>query len=191
MSAARERFHCPGMPNAHLWTNSNKCRTQSNRGQAFATLQLVFHLRVGTKICAGDMQRIMTFQIKRIYEPASPDDGLRVLVDRLWPRGLKKERAMLTAWLKEIAPSNALRVWFDHRPERFAEFARRYRKELVGNATLDELQRLGAHGTTTLLYGAHDPKINHAAVLLAVLRARARRLRSKNNHLAAGKDAAK
>jgi uncharacterized protein YeaO (DUF488 family) len=116
----------------------------------------------------------MTFRIKRIYEPTSPDDGLRVLVDRLWPRGLKKESAKLTSWMKEVAPSNELRTWFDHRPERFAEFARRYRKELAGNATLGELKRLGAHDAVTLLYGAHDPKINHAAVLLAVLRTRAR-----------------
>jgi uncharacterized protein YeaO (DUF488 family) len=117
----------------------------------------------------------MTFQIKRIYEPASADDGLRVLVDRLWPRGLKKESAVLTSWMKEVAPSNELRAWFDHRPERFAEFARRYRKELVSNATLGELKRLGEHDAVTLLYGAHDPKINHAAVLLSVLRTRARR----------------
>jgi uncharacterized protein YeaO (DUF488 family) len=116
----------------------------------------------------------MSFLIKRVYEPASPDDGARVLVDRLWPRGLRKADAALTLWMKEIAPSPALRTWFDHRPERFAAFSRRYRSELVGNAALGELRRMGRGQKVTLLYAAHDPKVNHAVVLLSVVRGRKR-----------------
>ena len=102
---------------------------------------------------------------KRIYEPASPDDGFRVLVDRLWPRGVSHERAALDLWLKEVAPSPELRVWFDHREERFAEFTTRYSAELGTNPAFAELRRLVTeHPTTTLLYGAKSP-LNEAAVL--------------------------
>ena len=75
----------------------------------------------------------MTFQIKRIYEPAQPSDGIRVLIDRLWPRGVKKSTAHLDHWMKDVAPSPRLRLWFGHRPERFVEFGQRYKKELNGN----------------------------------------------------------
>src|SRR3954467_1749704 len=120
----------------------------------------------------------MSFQIKRVYEPAGPKDGIRVLVDRLWPRGLKKARAQLDHWIKDVAPTPELRSWFGHKPERFAEFRKRYRKELMANPALPELRKLGRGRAVTLLYGAHDPKINHAIVLLSVLksgRAKSRR----------------
>jgi uncharacterized protein YeaO (DUF488 family) len=114
----------------------------------------------------------MTFQIKRVYEPASPKDGTRILVDRLWPRGLKKSDTQLASWMKEIAPSPALRQWFGHQPERFSEFRRRYTAELRKNPAFPELRRLGRGQQVTLLYGAHDPEVNHAAVLLSALRGR-------------------
>jgi uncharacterized protein YeaO (DUF488 family) len=103
---------------------------------------------------------------KRIYEPASADDGFRVLVDRLWPRGVSHERAALNLWLKEVAPSPELRVWFDHRGDRFAEFTVRYLAELKTNPAFAQLQSLVAeHPKTTLLYGAKSP-LNEAAVLV-------------------------
>jgi len=111
----------------------------------------------------------MTFQIKRIYEPPAKSDGLRVLVDRLWPRGVKKTDARLDFWMKDVEPSTELRKWFGHEPERFAEFKRRYKKELSKEA-LAELRKLDKGKTVTLLYGAKDPKMNQAAVLLSLLR---------------------
>jgi uncharacterized protein YeaO (DUF488 family) len=116
----------------------------------------------------------MTFEIKRIYEPAKRSDGIRVLVDRLWPRGVRKSAAHLDQWMKDVAPSPQLRIWFGHKPERFAEFKKRYVKELVGNPELAELRRLGKGALVTLLYGARDPEINHAVVLESVLRKAAR-----------------
>jgi uncharacterized protein YeaO (DUF488 family) len=105
-------------------------------------------------------------QIKRIYEPADAADGTRVLVDRLWPRGVSKQRAALDLWLKDVAPSPELRVWFDHRADRFAEFTERYAAELDNNPAIDELRQLiGTDQPVTLLYAAQDPLINHAAVL--------------------------
>jgi uncharacterized protein YeaO (DUF488 family) len=115
----------------------------------------------------------MTFQIKRVYDPATAADGTRVLVDRLWPRGIRKADAKWAHWMKDVAPSPDLRRWFNHEPERFAEFSQRYRKELRGNAAVEQLRKLGRGHVVTLLYGAHDPQINHAAVLLSALRARA------------------
>ena len=112
----------------------------------------------------------MAFQIKRIYEPAKPSDGIRVLIDRLWPRGVKKSSAHLDYWMKDVAPSPRLRLWFGHRPERFAEFGKRYKKELNGNPELAELRKLGRSALITLLYGARDPQVNHALVLQSVLR---------------------
>jgi uncharacterized protein YeaO (DUF488 family) len=114
----------------------------------------------------------MTFRIKRVYDPASTADGTRVLVDRLWPRGIRKADARWEYWLKDVAPSPDLRRWFNHDPERFAEFGRRYAQELRGGAALEPLRKLGQKKVVTLLYGAHDPQINHAAVLLSVLRGR-------------------
>jgi uncharacterized protein YeaO (DUF488 family) len=112
----------------------------------------------------------MAFQIKRVYEPAKPSDGIRVLVDRLWPRGVKKSSARLDYWMKDVAPSPRQRVWFGHRPERFVEFSRRYKKELVGNPEVAELRKLGKGALVTLLYGARNPAVNHALVLQSVLR---------------------
>ncbi|PWG60734.1 DUF488 domain-containing protein [Bifidobacterium catulorum] len=105
--------------------------------------------------------------IKRIYDEPSPQDGYRILVDRLWPRGVSKERAALDLWMKSIAPSPELRRWFGHDPERFDEFAEQYRRELDVNAeAVDELERVcSQHDAATLLYAAKDPIVNHAAVL--------------------------
>ena len=109
-------------------------------------------------------------QIKRIYEAAAADDGFRVLIDRLWPRGISKERAALDDWWKDIAPSPELRTWFGHKEERFAEFAEIYRTELsTGTAAPTHMvtvnEHLAAGENVTLLYGAKDPKINQALVL--------------------------
>lgn len=109
-------------------------------------------------------------QIKRIYEAASPDDGFRVLIDRLWPRGISKERAALDDWWKDIAPSPELRTWFGHKEERFAEFAEKYRAELSTDTAapthmVTVSEHLAAGENVTLLYGAKDPKINQAVVL--------------------------
>ncbi len=117
----------------------------------------------------------MPFQIKRIYEPASPSDGTRVLVDRLWPRGVKKSDAHIDLWMKDVAPSPKLRQWFQHDPDRFEAFSRRYASELKSNPALAELRNLGnSKRRVTLLYGAHDPQINHARVLQAALTGRRR-----------------
>ena len=106
--------------------------------------------------------------IKRAYDPPSSQDGTRILVDRLWPRGISKKKAALDGWMKDVAPSPALRKWFDHRPERFKDFAKRYRAELKDNPALEDLRAL--KGKVTLVYGARDPKINHAIVLAKVLK---------------------
>jgi len=108
--------------------------------------------------------------IKRAYDPPSSKDGSRILVDRLWPRGLSKKKLALDGWMKDVAPSPALRKWFGHEPERFTEFAKRYRAELKGNPVLDGLR--GLKGKVTLVYGARDSKINHAVVLAKVLKRR-------------------
>ena len=107
---------------------------------------------------------------KRVYEPPARGDGLRILVDRLWPRGLRKATADIDVWAKDVAPRPALRTWFDHRPERFAEFKRRYRDELAHNPALADMRGTIGKGKVTLLYAARDPAINHAVVLAEVLR---------------------
>jgi uncharacterized protein YeaO (DUF488 family) len=112
----------------------------------------------------------MPFQIKRIYDARGPRDGIRVLVDRLWPRGVAKAKAKLDRWMKDIAPTPELRTWFGHKPERFSDFSKRYREQLAANPEVAELRRLGRGKTVTLLYGARDPEINHAVILQAVLR---------------------
>ncbi len=107
-----------------------------------------------------------TVRIKRIYDPADKSDGFRILVDRLWPRGVSKEKAALDLWLKEIAPSAELRTWFNHEPEKFKEFSTRYSDELAQNETLDQLKTIiDQHAVVTLLYAAHDPQLNQAIVL--------------------------
>jgi uncharacterized protein YeaO (DUF488 family) len=110
-------------------------------------------------------------RLKRAYDPASPSDGYRVLVDRLWPRGVSKQRAKLDDWQKELAPSTELREWFGHEPSRFPEFRRRYVDELRGERSqLAELRRRARDGTLTLVYSAHDTEQNDAIVLADVLR---------------------
>jgi uncharacterized protein YeaO (DUF488 family) len=110
-------------------------------------------------------------RLKRAYEPASAEDGHRVLVDRLWPRGVSKQQARLDDWEKELAPSTGLREWFGHEPDRFAEFRRRYIDELRASAPrLTELRRRASAGTLTLVYSAHDSEHNDAVVLAEVLR---------------------
>jgi len=114
----------------------------------------------------------VTLQIKRVYEPPAPGDGYRVLVDRLWPRGLSKERAALDEWLPAVAPSPALRRWFSHEPARWAEFRRRYSRELAAAPAAPALARLRAliaRRPVTLLYAARDPAHNQAVALQAHL----------------------
>jgi len=109
-------------------------------------------------------------KIKRVYDDASPDDGFRVLVDRLWPRGVKKENAHVDLWLKDVAPSTELREWFGHDPDKWAEFRRRYDAELKDHrGELDDLKSKAKHGTLTLVYGAKDTEHNNAVVLKDML----------------------
>lgn len=115
-------------------------------------------------------------QVKRIYEPPAPEDGLRVLVDRLWPRGLSRDAARVDWWHKDIAPSSGLRKWFGHDPAKWAEFRDRYRAELKGNPeAVAKLAELGRCGPVTLLYAAKDERHNHALVLKAFLSGRGTR----------------
>jgi uncharacterized protein YeaO (DUF488 family) len=113
----------------------------------------------------------MPIRLKRIYEPPSPDDGYRVLVDRVWPRGVTRERAALDEWARELAPSDALRRWFGHAPERFDEFSRRYRGELAAHPdALRGLRRRARTATLTIVFSARDTAHTNAAVLSQVLR---------------------
>jgi uncharacterized protein YeaO (DUF488 family) len=110
-------------------------------------------------------------RLKRAYEPAGPDDGRRVLIDRLWPRGLSRERVALDRWEKELAPSTELRRWFGHEPSRFREFRRRYVAELQSQRPrLAALRKQAREGTLTLVYSAHDREHNDAVVVAEVLR---------------------
>jgi uncharacterized protein YeaO (DUF488 family) len=112
------------------------------------------------------MNALPEVQIKRAYEPASPSDGYRVLVDRLWPRGVSKEEAHLDLWLKDVAPSTGLRESWNHNPDTFSQFKTAYRKELSHNPAVTELEKIIAeHRHVTLIYAAHDPLVNHALVL--------------------------
>jgi uncharacterized protein YeaO (DUF488 family) len=120
-------------------------------------------------------------RIKRIYETASDTDGNRILVDRLWPRGMSKEHARLDGWEKGVAPSDELRKWFQHKAERWAEFQERYRDELKEKESeLDALAAIARSGTLTLLYGAADEEHNNAVVLREVLVERERQSRPGN-----------
>ncbi|TFW56708.1 DUF488 family protein [Bradyrhizobium sp. MOS001] len=107
--------------------------------------------------------------IKRVYEPRAPDDGKRILVDRLWPRGLQKEEASIDLWSKDIAPTPSLRVWFDHRADRFTEFKQRYRDELKSNPAVTEVLKAIGDRKATLLYAARDTTVNHASILAGFL----------------------
>lgn len=115
----------------------------------------------------GDFVKV---EIKRVYDRPSRTDGTRILVDRLWPRGLSKERARVDLWLKDIAPSNELRKWFSHDPEKWTDFQTRYRQELKSKADMiADLKRKAAEAPLTLLYGAKDELHNEAVVLQKVL----------------------
>ncbi|MGH7396113.1 MAG: DUF488 domain-containing protein [Candidatus Rokuibacteriota bacterium] len=112
-------------------------------------------------------------RMKRVYEPPSRMDGSRILVDRLWPRGLTKERAAVTCWLRDLAPSTELRKWFGHAPARWKEFQARYRKELRSKKdALELLKRKSKGHTVTLLYAARDEQHNEALVLKRILEGR-------------------
>lgn len=121
----------------------------------------------------------MTVQIRRVYDPPSPRDGARILVDRVWPRGLTKQKAHIDLWLKDIAPSTKLRQWFGHDPARWVEFRRRYRAELTRNPkSVGTLRELARKRRVTLVFGARDERHNQAVVLKEFLaRRRARRAR--------------
>ena len=108
--------------------------------------------------------------LKRAYEPPSPEDGQRILVDRLWPRGVRKADAAIDRWLKDVAPSTELRRWFGHDPSRWDEFRRRYRAELAHNGELvNELREAARKGPLTLVYAARDEEHNEAVVLRDLL----------------------
>jgi uncharacterized protein YeaO (DUF488 family) len=108
----------------------------------------------------------MAFVLKRVYDAADAADGFRVLVDRIWPRGLSKQKVALDEWARDVAPSNELRKWFGHVDERYEEFRERYRVELDANDAVTALRTLGTqHDTVTLLYSAHDTAHNQAVVL--------------------------
>ena len=111
----------------------------------------------------------MPVRIKRVYDEPAADDGTRILVDRLWPRGISREKAAFETWMKEVAPSSDLRKWFDHKPERWAEFQELYRDELRGNPEVETLRKMAASGTVTLLYGSRNREFNHAIVLAEVM----------------------
>ncbi|MGH3536144.1 MAG: DUF488 domain-containing protein [Pseudonocardiaceae bacterium] len=116
-------------------------------------------------------------QVRRIYDPPAPDDGIRVLVDRIWPRGVSKGRAQLDEWCKEIAPSTELRKWYHHDPALFEEFARRYRDELtepVHAAALEHLRELAKKQTLTLLTATTHAEISEAALLAGLVASRKR-----------------
>ncbi|MDA8335796.1 MAG: DUF488 family protein [Peptococcaceae bacterium] len=107
-------------------------------------------------------------KIKRIYEPPAPEDGSRLLVDRLWPRGLARERAAVDEWRKDLAPSHELRKWYNHEPDRWEEFSRRYREELIEagmDGELADLARRASRENVTLVYAARDPAFSHALAL--------------------------
>lgn len=111
--------------------------------------------------------------LKRVYETPDASDGLRVLVERLWPRGLSKERARVDVWLKDIAPSHELRKWYGHDPTRFAEFRRRYEEELAvepARSALAQLREMASRERVTLVFAAHDAELSNAAVLRDILR---------------------
>lgn len=109
-------------------------------------------------------------KIKRAYAPAEETDGYRILVDRLWPRGISKEKAKIDLWMKSVAPSSDLRKWFGHVPERFPEFTKRYKAELAESGALDDLRKvLSEHPDATLLFAAHDEEHNNAVALKELL----------------------
>ena len=122
-------------------------------------------------------------RLKRAYEPASAADGTRILIDRLWPRGVKKADAAIDQWLKDIAPSTALRKWFGHDPARWAEFRKRYAVEIRAHREqLDQLRALARQGSITLVFSAHDELHNDAVALRDFLLGRAMKRKARTAH---------
>ena len=121
---------------------------------------------------AEGMSAESRIRVERIYEDLDPDDGQRVLVDRIWPRGIRKDDPRVGIWCKDVAPSKELRDWYHHQPERFDEFASRYRAELGDNIALDELRKLTKRGVVTLVTATRDVDGSHAAVLAKLLKGR-------------------
>jgi uncharacterized protein YeaO (DUF488 family) len=110
----------------------------------------------------------MSIRIKRIYDPPSPQDGFRILVDRLWPRGLSKEKAKVDLWLREISPSNELRKWYAHDPDKWTEFKKKYHEEIKEKKEeFDLLRKKAREGTVTFLFSSKEGKLNNAAALKA------------------------
>jgi uncharacterized protein YeaO (DUF488 family) len=127
-------------------------------------------IRFSQRTCVK-CELFMHIQTKRIYEPPAPDDGYRVLIDGMWPRGMPRERAAIDDWARELAPSDELRGWYGHEPERFEEFGRRYRVELAAQrGRLSDLRRRSRSGVVTLVFAARDAEHSNAAVLAEVLR---------------------
>ncbi|MER7150888.1 DUF488 domain-containing protein [Streptomyces lydicus] len=121
----------------------------------------------------GEISTDDDIRVRRVYEQSEPADGARVLVDRLWPRGLSKADAQLTEWCKDVAPSSELRRWYGHREERFETFVERYREELAGESAQQALERLrerAADGPLTLLTATKEVPLSHAEVLAELLR---------------------
>lgn len=124
-----------------------------------------------------------TIRIKRVYDPPDRSDGRRILVERLWPRGMKKSALELDEWCKDVAPSTDLRKWFGHKPERWEEFRRRYVQELRANEPAwSPILDAARHGTVTLLYSAHDVERNSAVVLREYLEGKLSPSRTRTTH---------
>lgn len=111
-------------------------------------------------------------RVARVYDDPNPDDGQRVLVDRVWPRGFRKDDPRVGTWYKDVAPSKELRAWYGHKPERFDEFAKRYKKELQGSQALEELRKLTKRQVVTLVTATRDVQVSQAAVLATLLKGR-------------------
>jgi uncharacterized protein YeaO (DUF488 family) len=116
--------------------------------------------------CVDATSRI---RLARVYDDPSPDDGQRILVDRLWPRGFRKDDPRVGTWFKDVAPSKELREWYNHQPERFDKFVARYREELQDSEALDKLRKLTKRGVVTLVTATREVQGSHAAVLATLL----------------------
>src|SRR6476646_4938176 len=130
-----------------------------------------------------------TVKLKRVYEPAARADGYRVLVERLWPRGIRKTELPLDEWIKELGPSTELRKWFSHDPARWSEFVKRYHRELEESPAHERLLALAhraAEGTVTLIYSSHDSEHNNAVALKTEIERAAHRLRAYSEHRTPG-----
>lgn len=117
------------------------------------------------------MKKETQLQMKRVYEEVASDDGFRVLTERLWPRGVTKERAALDLWMKGVAPGDKLRKWFGHDPDKWEEFREKYRRELFGSEEVEKLLEIvGKHEKVTLVYASKDEEHNSTVVLLGLLK---------------------